>query len=412
MEIVHPAARPEALDATGWPRRLRRRRKRSPCRPEEVPIRTLPLFPALLCLFLLPRRAGAEALLHGVSPLLACSEPRPSQRMPVRRAALAAADGHCFVVTPDQDWERVGARNGLLLLRRTPPVVGEPPLFFRPADLAGDSARRLLLPVPRHRPAGSSLLPLGLVLAALALAGLRRTGRGWTTWHRRVRALGVVSAEIASQRDRLQVRRLQLVSSDGYGTVRLEKWDQEKRYFCRTRLLPLLASRRLDGQWPLIEARVLRRIERAASAPGRDDAHAGAGNPRAFRPDMDPIDYEHHCALLLRRAGWDAQVTAASGDQGADVMARRNGATLVVQCKLYRSAVGNAAVQQVSAARLHHRARFAAVVSNARYTAAAVALARTNDVHLLHHGELDRFSPELGQGQSGPGRPPGARSAR
>ncbi len=329
--------------------------------------------------------------------------------MPVRDGI--AAGSHCFVVSPDQNWERIGVRNGLLLLRRTPPAAGEPPLFFRPGDVTGSPAPRFSAPALHHAPARPLLPLLGLALAVGA-TGLRRIGRFWMAWQRRVRALGVVSAEIASQRDRLQVRRLQLVSSDGYGTVRLEKWQQEKRYFCRTRLLPLLASRHLDGQWPLIEARVLHRIERAASASDRDGTRAGTGDPRVFHPDMDPIDYEHHCALLLRRSGWDARVTVASGDQGADVLARRNGALLVVQCKLYRSAVGNAAVQQVSAARLHHRAGFAAVVSNARYTAAAVALARTNDVHLLHHEELERFSPEPGRGRSGPGRPPGARSAR
>ncbi len=335
--------------------------------------------------------------------------------MPVHDQVTAGS--HCFVVRPDQGWERVGARNGLLLLRRTPPEAGEPPLFFRPADVTPGPMRQPSSSAPHHPAAAPVLLLVGAALAAVAV-GLRRIGRGWTTWQRRARALRVVSAEIASQRDRLQVRRLQLVSSDGYGTVRLDKWQGEKRYFCRTRLLPLLASRRLDEHWPLIEARVLRRIERAAAASAQEGARAGAGDPRAFHPDMDPIDYEHHCALLLRRAGWDAQVTAASGDQGADVLARRNGAILVVQCKLYRGAVGNASVQQVSAARLHHRARFAAVVSNARYTAAAVALARTNDVHLLHHEELERFSPEqLGRGQPGPGRPdpgrpPSARSAR
>ena len=318
--------------------------------------------------------------------------------MPVHQGA--AADNRCFVVSPDQRWERVGARKGLLLLRRTPPTAGEPPLFFRTADVAGSPAR---LPSPAlHRPPAELLL-LGTALAVVG-ANLRGIGRRWMGWRRRARALRMVSAEIASQRDRLQVRRLQLVSSDDYGTVRLEKWQQEKRYFCRTRLLPLLAARNLEEQWRRIEATVHGRIERAASAPRRPHAaRPGASDPRVFDPGMDPIDYEHHCAILLRRSGWDAQVTAASGDQGADVLARRNGATLVVQCKLYRGAVGNASVQQVSAARLHHRARFAAVVSNARFTASAAALARTNRVHLLHHEELERFSPGSGPEQSGAG---------
>ena len=354
----------------------------------------------LFCVSLLSWPAGADPLLHSVTTLLACSEPRPSRRMPVHEGA--AVDDRCFVVSPDQRWERVGARKGLLLLRRTPPMAGEPPLFFRAADVAGSPAR-LPSPALHHPSAEPLLLLLGTVLAVVG-ANLRGIGRRWMGWRRRARALRMVSAEIASQRDRLQVRRLQLVSSDGYGTVRLEKWQQEKRYFCRTRLLPLLAARNLEQQWNSIEARVHGRIERAASASRRPQAiRPGASDPRVFDPGMDPIDYEHHCAILLRRSGWDAQVTAASGDQGADVLATRNGATLVVQCKLYRGAVGNASVQQVSAARLHHRARFAAVVSNARFTASAAALARTNRVHLLHHEELERFSPGSGPGQSSAG---------
>ncbi len=379
-------------------------------------IRTLLFFSALSCLSALPWPAIAGLPLHSVTTVVACSEPRPSHRAPAHRPL--ATSGHCFVVSPDQGWERIGTGNGLLLLRRTPRVAGEPPLYFRPGDIASPTRPLAGTALP-HPPAGPLLL-LGLALAAVATS-LRPIGRGWTSWHRRARALRLVAAEIASQRERLQVRRLQLVSSDGYGTVRLEKWQQEKRYFCRTRLLPLLTARALDGQWPSIEARVLRRIERTASASRPEGAGTVASDPRSFHPDMDPIDYERHCAILLRRAGWDAEVTAAGGDQGADVLARRDGALLVVQCKLYRSAVGNAAVQQVSAARLHHRARFAAVVSNARYTAAAAALARTNDVHLLHHEELERFSPDrLGPDRLGrqlsrrshPARPPGARSAR
>ena len=207
-------------------------------------IRTLPFCSALLCLVFLAWSAGADPLLHSVTTVVACSEPRPSRRVPIRQPLLTS--GHCFVVSPDQGWERIGTRNGLLLLRRTPPTAGEPPLFFRLGDVTGSSPMR---PLPfhavRHPSPGPLLLLLGIALAAAA-ASLQPIGRGWMRWRRRARALGLVSAEIASQRDRLQVRRLQLVSSDGYGTVRLEKWRQEKQYFCRTRLLPLLASRRMD----------------------------------------------------------------------------------------------------------------------------------------------------------------------
>jgi restriction system protein len=358
----------------------------------------------LLLLLLVPVTSEAQDLLHTIAPVYGCSDPHATwsinRKADPRRVASARPDNRCFAVSPAERWEKIVARNGLLLLRRLPAMTGEPPLFFRPGDVAPVPA-----PVTVPGPAGATIrrdsgygpaLALMLVVGVVA-AGLVSTGVAarWMIGRRRRRALDVATAEIATQRQRLQIKKLQLVGTDDYGTPDERKWQQEKGYFCKTRLLPLLSSARLEDQWTAIATEVDRRIERAASGPPAGETATGqfVSDPQRFDPRMNPIDYERHCAMLLRSSGWTAQVTVASGDQGADVLARRGGKLLVVQCKLYRNAVGNAAVQQVSAARLHQRAQFAAVVSNARFTAAARQLARTNGVHLLHHEELRTFRP-------------------
>jgi restriction system protein len=117
-------------------------------------------------------------------------------------------------------------------------------------------------------------------------------------------------------------------------------------------------------------------------------------NPEVFDRRMDPLDYERFCALQLERAGWTTRLTVATGDQGADVIAQREGKTLVVQCKLYSQPVGNDAVQQVHAARTFQSAEFAIVVSNQPYTKSARQLAGVNGVYLLHHEELCYFRCE------------------
>jgi restriction system protein len=61
----------------------------------------------------------------------------------------------------------------------------------------------------------------------------------------------------------------------------------------------------------------------------------------------------------------------------------KDGRKMVVQCKLYSSPVGNDAVQQVSAARMHEKADLAAVVALRGYTKSARELAATNNVYLL-----------------------------
>lgn len=116
-----------------------------------------------------------------------------------------------------------------------------------------------------------------------------------------------------------------------------------------------------------------------------------AGSPEGditFGPNLRPVDYEQYCAQQLRSAGWSADTTKASGDQGTDIIATKGNLRLVVQCKLYNHPVGNKAVQEIAAARTHESADYAAVVSNMRYTAAAEELAATNGVLLLHHADL------------------------
>lgn len=373
---------------------------------------------------MLPLPCRGDGLLHARRPIYACSDPRATLtingQVPLEQAdpawlASIRRGGGCFVVTPDQPWEKIAQRNDLFLVRRTPASPGEPPLFFRPDDLV------TVAPSPRAATAAADrratgtrtvhdktagkvwavlLVALLVLLFRLARGLLRRLRHGYDSRNtgKRRRALVLATSEIEAQRSRLRVRRLQLVIADQYGTRELGRWNREKAYFSKSRILRSLAAHGLSEQWPGIAGAVDRRIERAASprAPGwwRHRARRPVGgDPNRFDPRMDPVDYERHCALLLRRAGWDAEVTVASGDQGTDVLARRGKRSLVLQCKLYSKPVGNSAVQQVAAARVHHRADFAAVVSNADFTRRARELAATNGVYLLHHEELRDFPP-------------------
>ena len=107
---------------------------------------------------------------------------------------------------------------------------------------------------------------------------------------------------------------------------------------------------------------------------------------------MTGHQFEHHCAMILRAQGWDAHVTQASGDQGVDVIARRGGTVLALQCKLWNSAVGNSAVQEAHAGRSFVGANAAAVVATAGYTEAARQLAARTRVSLLSLADLERIN--------------------
>lgn len=110
----------------------------------------------------------------------------------------------------------------------------------------------------------------------------------------------------------------------------------------------------------------------------------GASNPM----QLSPQQYERFCGLLLEQNGWRVSYTKAKGDQGADVIAEKNGQRMVIQCKQWSSSVGPKAVQEVHAARSFYTAQNAVVVSTAEYTSGAKDLAKSTGVSLLNHKDL------------------------
>jgi restriction system protein len=227
-----------------------------------------------------------------------------------------------------------------------------------------------LRPTAPSEPSPLALLLAALAAIALALIALRLWRRHAIL--RRARRL------TAQHLPALARRRLQLVRPDAYGKPQFGKWEKEVDYFVDTHIA--------DGLRPAALAALVRcRVDVLAHIHARvEDAVAN----QAGCDGMTGAEFELYCAGLLRHAGWQAALSPAGPDQGADIVAEKNGLRIVLQCKLYSRPVGNRAVQEASAARAHAGARLAAVVSNAAYTRAAQELAASNTVLLLHYSEL------------------------
>lgn len=115
---------------------------------------------------------------------------------------------------------------------------------------------------------------------------------------------------------------------------------------------------------------------------------------RPRRPVRCPRDghaFEEWVAGRLEAQGWRAHVTAGSGDQGIDIIARRKGRKIGIQCKRYDGAVGNKAVQEAFSGRAYHRVDAAVVITTGHYTESAKALSRRTGVHLLHVRDIGRI---------------------
>ena len=120
---------------------------------------------------------------------------------------------------------------------------------------------------------------------------------------------------------------------------------------------------------------------------------------RKARPQASPsnemggIEFELHVSEALRSCGVsDVSTTPATGDQGADLLFTMNGRKYVVQAKRYSGSVGNKAIQEAHAAKGFYGCDLAWVVTNSRFTPAAVALANQLDVVLVDGESLSNFS--------------------
>lgn len=171
----------------------------------------------------------------------------------------------------------------------------------------------------------------------------------------------------------------QLVYKDDYGLLIKDKYLKELDYFVSKVLFPNSKfSQEAKNQLficilNIVEANITEPISRA---------------------NTSPYDFEFKCAETLNQLGWQAHATQASGDQGVDVVAEKDGKKVVIQCKLYSKPVGNKAVQEIYSGKDYYNADYAVVVSNQAYTASARQLAHKCGVVLLSFEdllELDTF---------------------
>lgn len=111
---------------------------------------------------------------------------------------------------------------------------------------------------------------------------------------------------------------------------------------------------------------------------------------------VDGIDFEHWCAARIEEQGWVVRVSKASGDQGIDIEAMRNGKLVAIQCKRYAQPIGNKSVQEAYTGATHYRADRAVVIGTGGYTRAAIKLAENTGVILIDAENIAAFTELVG----------------
>lgn len=111
---------------------------------------------------------------------------------------------------------------------------------------------------------------------------------------------------------------------------------------------------------------------------------------------MEGEEFEHFCGFLLKKNGYKkVQVTQATGDQGIDIIATKQGKTCGFQCKRYTGFVGNKAVQEVWTGHNFYKLDEAAVITNSEFSDSANELADELGVRLIDRPRLKRMMRRL-----------------
>jgi restriction system protein len=118
--------------------------------------------------------------------------------------------------------------------------------------------------------------------------------------------------------------------------------------------------------------------------------------------EMSGAMFEQRLAVLFRGLGYRAEIVGSSGgDFGGDLIVAKDHTKTVVQAKCWKKNVGVKAVQEAVGARGYYSADAAMVVTNARFTKQAQALARKNKVKLWGRDELVEVLLKAQKGKAG-----------
>jgi len=175
-------------------------------------------------------------------------------------------------------------------------------------------------------------------------------------------------------------------SHDVYGNADESSWKDEMDHFIQSTV-----ARRIS-EVVAYRSEIIRTIEESIALK----AATPNGGLQGYVTD-NGHEFEQECLEAFRNHGWTGYRTKGSGDQGADIIIRKNGIAVAVQCKLYTNKVGNAAVQQIHAARAIYKSDYAAVITNSSFTPSAYQAAKHTNVFLIVTGgeeELDRLIAE------------------
>lgn len=106
---------------------------------------------------------------------------------------------------------------------------------------------------------------------------------------------------------------------------------------------------------------------------------------------MTGRQFELYLSKILILNGYQTKVTKASGDQGVDIIAKKNNHSYAIQVKRYKYPVSNHAVQEVFSGKQYYGLQHAVVATNNTFTKSAKELAEKTHVALMDRQQIEQL---------------------
>ena len=110
---------------------------------------------------------------------------------------------------------------------------------------------------------------------------------------------------------------------------------------------------------------------------------------------LSGIEFERQLGILYRQRGYRVESTTTSGDEGIDLILRKNGKTTVVQCKSHQKPVGPAIARELFGSMVAFRADDAILACTGGFTRGVKEFVRGKPITLISASELARMGSSV-----------------
>jgi restriction system protein len=116
---------------------------------------------------------------------------------------------------------------------------------------------------------------------------------------------------------------------------------------------------------------------------------------------MSAIEFEQFVADVFHRNGYSAELTATTGDHGIDIILRKPGRMVVVQCKQWDGTIGEPVLREFYGSMVAAHADAGFVVTTSNFTSQAEVFVRNKPIELYNIDSIVALYLKTGKSASG-----------